>query len=138
MPNSDLAMGVKLEAFLVVEESHFLGADSHRLRRHSVQIIFGQTLPARLLGNVEAGNVDETLRLDPDPLPPIQLHSSPEEPGVPMAFPCAFMQRHSAGVHAQDAQATFAVQNGMTGRGLKNPRRRRIFRQTPKGAVLHA
>src|SRR5207253_10170802 len=118
LPDSDLAMGVKLQAFLVVEESHLIGADSHRLRRHSVQIIFCQTLPARLLGNVEAGDVDETLRLDPDPLPPIQLHSSPEEPGrVVMAFPYALMQRHSAGIRVQDAQAMFAVQDGVTCRG---------------------
>src|SRR5438093_1739007 len=103
MPNSDLSPGVKLEAFLVIEESHLLGGNSHRLRRHSVQITFGQALAARLFGNVEAGDVDETLRLDPDPLSPIQLHSSPEEPGrVAVAFPCALMQRHSTGVHVQD------------------------------------
>ena len=94
-----------------------------------MQITFGQAFPARLFGNVEAGDVDETLRLDPDPLSPIQLHSSPEEPGrVAVAFPCALMQRHSTGVHVQDAQAPLAVQNRMTGRGRKNLRRRRVFR----------
>ena len=122
-------MGIKLETFLVVEESHLGRRDSHRLRRHSVQIAFRHALPARLFRNVEAGDIDETLRLDPDPLPPIQLHSSLEEPRwVAMTFPCALMQRHSAGVHVQDAQAMFAVQNGMTGRDRKNPRRRRVFR----------
>ena len=73
----DDPLRIEVQTLFIVKEGDVLGGETHSLRRHAMEVLFGQALPAGLPGNIESCHVDQTRRLDAHPLSPIELDASP-------------------------------------------------------------
>ena len=121
VPDRRLTMRIDDQIFVAVEEPNLFDRHPHRLRRHMAKIFRFQALPARLRRQIEAGFIDQSAWLHPDPPSPVQPQARANQHRLParICAPLAFMQRVALRIGRKKSSAIGSVEDQMAG-GLAN------------------
>ncbi len=115
MSEARLPSRVDGEVLVVVKKPHLLQRNPHRLRRHPAKIVGPEPFPPWFSGKIQRCRVNQALRLEPNPLSPVEANPGQPELCGTAAWrdPLTFMQRMPVRVRRQKAPAVGPVEHQM-------------------------